>query len=123
MKSFVSVTKLKGIIGLVGKTTESGLGGSEQRKPTRFLEKSDDSFCRAPLKERVHSEMKISPNLKIISLIWPIVFISFRRVFQAGRKGYGKIFMCTSGPASHHPDLHHTIRTCITPSEDLQHII
>ena len=46
---------------------------------------------RIILKERVHSEMKISLVKKGILVIVPIRFISFRLFYFSCRKGYGKI--------------------------------
>ena len=43
------------------------------------------------IKERVHSEMKISQIQKGILVIVPIRFLSFRLFYLSGRKGYGEI--------------------------------
>ena len=43
------------------------------------------------LKERVHSEMKISSIMRFNLLIMPIVLIFFQPLALAGRKVYGKM--------------------------------
>ena len=45
----------------------------------------------ADVKERVHSEMKISSIMRFNLLIMPIVMILFQPLSFAGRKGYGKM--------------------------------
>ena len=44
-----------------------------------------------PLKERVHSEIKISSIMMFTSLIMPTVFIFFRPLSLTGQKGYSKM--------------------------------
>ena len=48
-------------------------------------------WLEQPLKERVHSEMKISLIKKGILVTVPIRLISFRLFYFSWRKGYGKI--------------------------------
>ena len=49
------------------------------------------SFLKSPLKERVHSEMKMLSIMRINLLNMPIVLIFFQPLSLASRKGYGKM--------------------------------
>ena len=53
--------------------------------------KTNLNFAYLGLKERVHSEMKISSIMRFNLLIMPIVLIFFQPLSLAGRKGYGKM--------------------------------
>ena len=63
------------------------ISASSQRKDLCWLVVV---FMKFPVKERVHSEMKISRILKEITVIKFIRFISFRLFYLSGRKGYCK---------------------------------